>query len=303
MKKKKKILFIYGKKDGKSIPFKQNIHTDWVEDCKDMYDIQYWGKGFTKTSIQSLKNKIDSFKPDFIYLTMRERYKIKLLEPEYWLPDLTNTTVPKIFVEVDTYKWDRNDDWYNQFDQVYCRQSWWGYNFYDSKYIVNQEVKKRSSTWQKVLLFRWSVPKIAFPERKNKRRGIYFMGAVTRPGYKDRKNMWHRFRKKIHFRKELTTKYWDMLKRSQAVVCPSESDYGTFVPAKLFEFAASGAAVITNCDYVSYGMPDLKGKVIDYTDLDSLEALFKMDFTPYYGKAAEVMKSHTHKIRYRELFG
>jgi len=299
--KKKKILFIYKKEKNKPIPFKRGIHVGWVEDCKDMYNIHFWGKGFTNTSLQSLKNKIDSFNPDFIYMTMRKVYCD-------WLPDLTNITVPKIFVSVDTYKWNRSDGWYNQFDEMYCRSMMWKPVFYNRKHIIGSITREKSLTWKDVPIFRWSAPIIAFSMRRQKRKGIYFMGSITRSGYTDRKILWSRFRKKIfrntiRFRKELTPKYWNMLHTASALICPTESDYGAFIPAKLFEFAASGAAVITNCDYVSYGMPDLKGKVIDYTDLDSLEALFKMDFTPYYGKAAEVMKSHTHKIRYRELFG
>ena len=94
-----------------------------------------------------------------------------------------------------------------------------------------------------------------------------------------------------------------MLHTASALLCPTESNYGAFVPAKFFEFAASGATVVTNCDYVSYGIPELKGKVIDYTDLNSLEALFDMDFSKYHYKASKVMRNHTHKIRYKELFG
>jgi hypothetical protein len=50
-------------------------------------------------------------------------------------------------------------------------------------------------------------------------------------------------------------------------------------------------------------MEDLDKVVIHYTDLKDLREKLKMDFTPYYNKAREVIKNHTHKIRYKELFG
>ena len=301
----KKILFIYNKKR-KHIPFKSGIHTEWVKDCKDVYNVEFWGKGFTNTSLQSLKNKIDSFKPNFIYTTKRNNY---LISPsECWLPDLTNIKVPKIHIGVDTYKWNRNDDWYNQFDKVYCRHNLWKPVFYDREAKINENIQKNIITWYNVPVFRWSAPNVAFSKKKLKRKGLYFMGSIKRGGYKDRRIMWKKFREvkyrnKIRFRKELSPKYWDMLHTASALLCPTESNYGCFVPAKLFEFAASGATVVTNCDYVSYGIPELKGKVIDYTDLNSLEALFDMDFSKYHYKASKVMRNHTHKIRYKELFG
>ena len=49
-------------------------------------------------------------------------------------------------------------------------------------------------------------------------------------------------------------------------------------------------------------MADLDEVVIKYNGLEDLREKIKMDFSPYYDKAREVMKNHTHEIRYKEIF-
>jgi len=307
--KKKKILFIYKAKNIDS--YNGEINSGWVEDCKDIYDIQFWGKGFTNTSLQSLKNKIDNFKPDFVYLTMRKRYA--------WLHDLTNMKVPKIFVEVDTWAYNSNDDWYKQFDKVYCREQQWivrddsirllktkGFNSRFGKNI-KKIILKNCSTWENIPLFRWSVPDIAFPTKEeiktNKREGIKFIGNYQKSTYVVRKKISEIFKDHIWFGKITGKNYWDNLKKSSALLCPTESNFGDFIPAKLFEFLASGAAVITNCQVERHGMDELNDFLIKYIDLDDLKQKLDIDFTLYHNKAIEIMRNHTHKIRYKELFG
>jgi len=297
----KKILFIYNKPENKPIPQKQQHHFGWVKDCRKQYNIKYWGNGFSDIGLASLNREIDSFRPDFIYMTMRKRYKID--RDRYWLPDLTNITVPKIFVECDSYKWNRTDDWYNQFDEVYCRQAWWKPVFYSRNKIIHPKFVICAKTWNKVPVFKWSVPEIAFSKKNKKRNGIYFMGSVTRRGYTDRKMMWLKIKNRVKFCKIFGSGYWKLLHTSSALICPTESNYGSFVPSKLFEFLASGAAVLTNCDLDLYGTPEFKPFIINYTNINSLEEKIKTKFEKYHNKAINVMRNHTHKVRYKELFG
>ena len=112
---KKRILFIYRKKDLKN--FNRELHTGWIQDCKDVFTIKMWGKGFGRTTKKSLLKKIAQFQPDYIYLTVRTRYR-------GWLPNLRKISVPKIFVECDTWRYHACDEWYKQFDKVYSRQPW-----------------------------------------------------------------------------------------------------------------------------------------------------------------------------------
>ena len=90
---------------------------------------------------------------------------------------------------------------------------------------------------------------------------------------------------------------------ASALVCPTESVYGDYVPSKIFEYAASGAAVLTNCDLVRYGMKDLDEFVINYKNWDDLEDKLDMNFKPYHNIARDVLRNHTHIKRYKELFG
>jgi len=294
----KKILFIFRKKSREPIPEKKQHLTGWVEDCRNMYEVKFWGQGFNKNvKFNALKKQIDIFKPDFIYMTMQNRYTS-------WLPDLTNITVPKIYVEVDSYKCNRNDSWYDQFDKIYCRQAWWKSVFYSRDRSVHPKFAVNSKTWNKVPVFKWSVPQEAFPKKEHRRNGIFFLGAVRRRGYTDRKMMYERFKDRIICIKIFGQSYWHALHKASALVCPTESSYGSFVPSKLFEFLASGAAVLTNCDLDLYGTPELKDVVIPYTNLDSLDGKLRFQFRKFYNKAIPIMKEkHTHRIRYKELFG
>lgn len=199
---KKRILFLLRKYDF----LNRRRRTDWVNDCSKNYDIDFWGHLISETSIQNLRNKIDGFKPDYIYLTRRKRYKAydgRLKERVYWLPDLSLiTNVPKIFVEVDTWMYPSSDPWYTQFDQLYRRQYDWG-------------------DWEGIPLFKWSVPEASFLHTKSKRNGIYFVGIashITRINdknvdiYKDRQEINSRF-KKIKFVKAFYQKYWSVLQK------------------------------------------------------------------------------------------
>ena len=313
----KRILFIFPLEATQY--YNKSLHFDWILDCAQDYIIDMWGKGYGSTSADSLKEKTDSFKPDFIYMTIRKRY-FDPVSCDTWLPDLTCIKITKIFVECDEWANDRKDKWYDQFDKIYCRQPIWKFKYsvkLNFTYFLNKKIKKPEKkysdyesyinnikSWKNIPLFRWSVPEKAFMFSKKHKKGIYFVGQCKGP-YDFRKQMRIIFRKKgsIIFIKAKMDNYWKLLGSTSALVCPTESNYGDFVPAKIFEYAASGAAILTNCDLISYNMPDLDKVVIKYTDLNDLEEKLKMDFTSYYGKAREVIKNHTHKIRYKELFG
>ena len=276
----KKILFICRSSSFGSLNAPANI--GWAKDCLSDYDIQYWGKGFSEDlSFKSLSRTIDSFRPDFIYLTLRKKYK-------GWLPDLTSIKVPKIFVEVDSQKYNSKDEWYRQFDRILCREPSFG-------------------NWKKVPLFRWSVPEVSIPsssELKNiKRKGIKLIGHCCGATYPVRKRLSRSLSDSVWFGKIKGAKYWESLKSSSALLCPTESVYGNFTPTKLFEFLASGAAVITNCDMKQAGIPELEEFVIKYNNEKDLNAKLSMDFSSYYNKAIPAMRNHTHRIRYKELFG
>lgn len=256
-----------------------NAHANsgWTNDCSTDYNIEFWGEGFVeKPSFKSLSKKIDSFKPDFIYMTLRKKY-------DEWLPDLTNIKVPKIFVEVDSQKYNVNDSWYKQFDRLLCREPSFG-------------------NWKNVPLFKWSVPEIAFPQKSHKRKGIKLIGHCCGKTYPIRKQLSRQYKDRVWFGKIKGSKYWEALKGSSALLCPTESVYGDFIPTKLFEFLASGAAVITNCNLTNYGSQELNEYVIQYKNKRDLESKFSLDFTPYYDKAIPAMRNYTHRVRYRELF-
>ncbi len=295
----KKILFIQKKPVSDKADFKQQMHNGWVEDCQSLFKIKMWGLGYNDAcNLKGLKAVIDSFKPDCIYMTKRKNY-VK------WLPDLTNITVPKILVEVDTYKYNLHNSWYGQFDRLLCRSPFWCETFLSRpEKTISESIQKRIEEWKKIPTFKWSVPEKSLNSRERKRRGIYFMGAVYRRGYTDRKMMHKSLRKKVIFCKFLNDEYWNILHKAAATICPTESNYGSFVPAKLFEFLASGSAVITNCDLIRYGAPELDQYVIKYTNLKNLRKnLLKHNFPAYYGSAVATMrKRHLHKVRYKSLF-
>ena len=297
----KKILFIIKKPLTKESSVKQQIHNGWVDDCRKIFDIQFWGKGYTNTSIKSLQNKIDSFKPDYIYMTKRKNYF-------KWLPDLTNIKVPKIYVEVDTYKYNAVNLWYTQFDKVY-RRSFFDINSYVRRTHndIGKKIKKNISGWCNAQIFKWSIPCEYICSVNGMRHGIYHFGAVKRRGYKYRKLVYDTYKSKdgvgvVDYHKALDGSYWSRLYRASALLCPTESDYGDFVPAKLFEYLASGSAVITNCDLVQYGCPELEKYVIKYKNIKDLKSKLFMNFVPYHGKALKAIRNHTHIVRYKELF-
>jgi len=279
----------------------KSLHFGWT---REYGNVEYWGKGFTNTSLQSLKNKIDSFKPDFIYTTMKNKYK-------YWLPDLTTIKVPKIHVEVDTCYYDANDPWYKQFDKIYCRQAIW--NQKNIQYNKLLETKKefrlklkQANTWINTPVLHWSITKKFFIKPPQKRKYIRFVGNYKKPQFLYRKKLQSLLREShCEFVKiSGINKYISLLCSTSALVCPTESNYGDYVPAKLFEFLASGAAVFTNCDLKTYGTPELKKYIIKYNSIDNLKYKLKhTNFTNYYNKAIKIMKErYIHEIRYRDLF-
>jgi len=277
IKPKKRILYILHKK---LIKFKSNRqHTNWIYDCLPHMHIDFWGKNIDENiSITSLKKKIDRFKPDYIYMTIRRRY-------EDWLPDITSIKVPKIFVEMDTWHYSPKDPWYNQFDILKCRCPWW-------------------NDWKKVPFFQWSVPEKSFPtgslERKKR---VYFIGQWLKRKYPSRVDIKKKYGDKIRFYKIERQSYWDSLHAAGAVICPTESVFGDFIPSKLFEYVASGAAVITNCNLKRAGLTGLHNKqIIPYKSVADLNKILDMDFVPYHNQALEYMREHTHAQRYKGLF-
>jgi hypothetical protein len=292
--KKKTILFLLRDKD---LTHTNRQHNSWVPDCQDIYNVIFWGKGIcSSTSIKSLQKDIDRIRPDYIYATVRKRYLFdETSENNYWLPDLTNIRVPKIFVECDTWKYDPNDSWYKQFDKVLCRCPWWIYWW------------KPKVNWSKIPFFRWSVPEKAFPKTlisEKNRKDILFVGHFNRKGYAVRRRIKARFKGKIKFCISVADSYWETLKSAKALVCPCDSKFGEFLPSKLPEYLASGSPVVTNSTLMlKAGYGELEKFVIKYKDLEDLHNKINVDFRPYYNKAIEVMRNHTHKIRYKELFG
>ncbi len=209
-----------------------------------------------------------------------------------WLPDLTSIKVKKIFLEVDTGYYDANDPWYSQFDEVYVRNKW----PYRGKYC-----------WKDHPLLKWSVSEHHFNGRINKeervREGIKFIASFKRM-YTERRSIKALYETIICDTVTTPFNYWSELYSAQALLCPREHRHGgNFVPAKIFEYSVSGAAIITNCHLIDYGMEDLNEVVLRYEHRDDIKQFLDMDFTAHYGKAREVMRNHTHKIRYKEMFG
>lgn len=293
--KKKKILLILKKKHLKE---SNREHSSWVYDCSHQYKFDFWGKDITDTSIESLKAKIDQFKPDYIYMTLRQRYfKFDKKTHEFndgWLPDLTKiNNVPKIFVEVDSWRWDHADPWYSQFTELYCRQPQWG-------------------NWENIRHFKWSVLKKNFPTKQYHRKGINFVGTWKAIAYMNgvfienvypqREEICNNF-PEICFSMDKAKHYWEKLFSSSALICPKESFIGDFVPIKLFEYLASGSAVITNCDMDKAGLSSMKPFIIQYGSIDELKEKLSVDFSLYHDRAIPLMREHMCEIRYRELFG
>jgi len=326
--KMKKILFIIGKRFSSDIGHR--IHYDWVEECKDIFEIKLWGSKYVEnTSLVSLQKEIDSFRPDYIYMTHRRTIS-------QWLPDLTNIKVPKIFVEVDTYKYNSNDSWYKQFDKVMCREPFWGHKhspIYGKEFFkrdiqrcckyknialsdkeLRQKIKyhyrnylirlKKSKTWGHVPFFCWSVSEKDICCKIHQRSGVKFIARSSRRLYPVRDLIKKRFYNSVLFSNVWEKReYTKEIKNASALLCPTESFYGDFIPAKLFEFLASGSAVITNCDFNQAGIPELEQYAIKYNSFRSLKRRLHLDFTPYYDSAIPLMRNHTHRVRYKEIFG
>ena len=326
---KKKILFIVSKKNIDN--HKKRINYDWVNDLdfQKNFEVYLWGPGSTNIlTTRGLRKTVDKIKPDYIYCYCRGKLS-------KWLPDISSIKVPKIMVELDTYKYDPKDSWYKQFDKLLCRQNIWedkhslklGIEHFEKmversnlvknlkltdnymrssskklykKYLVSI---KNSNAWEKIKLFRWSIREEDIYNGKKSRNGITFIGVKVERLYCQRKQLSYALCDKIQFLVQWDKeKYKNILRSSSALLCPTESSFGDFIPGKLFEFAASGAAIITNCNLKSYNMKDLDEVVIKYNGLEDLREKIKMDFSPYYDKASEVMRNHTHSIRYKEIF-
>ena len=314
---KKKILIISHNYDVFSSKSNRQ-HITWVHDCCKDYEIDGWGPAGPKEhqfssgpygvpNLKSLMRKIDSFKPDFIYLTLRRRY-------DSWLPDMSSIkSIPKIFVEVDNLFYNRNDDWYDQFTHLYCRQPWW-----DKKLIHATDKDRKSDefklvmsnvkTWKNVPHFKWPIPESRIDILKTlgkvKRVGAFFVGRLhhKRNFYLARQSMAKRFKGKVDFVEAKGPAYWDMLYGAESLVCPAEHRFGGYVPQKLFEYVCSGARVFTNCDLERYGIKDVSDIVVRYNDWDQLDSFLEKSDSPDIEKIIDVMSEHTHRKRYEEIF-
>jgi len=299
----KKVLFIYSKRRLKGR--NRSLHIDWVDDCKNDVIVKFWGQGFGNQSKKGLLKVITSFNPDYIYLTIRKRY-------EGWLFDLTSIKVPKIFVEVDTWNYNAKDLWYKQFDHVYCRSPIWKTQFASYNKMMPSEKQfhrriRNLESWKDVPQLRWSISKKHICRNPNiNRKKVYFIGKYTSQTglYEDR-----RFMKKTMsdvitcFQRLQYKKYFNLLKSAKALICPTETGLGHFVPGKIFEYAASGAAILTNCDFDLINMPEIEGFVIRYENLEDLRYKIKnVDFSKYYGALVPLMLENTHSKRYKKLF-
>lgn len=278
------------------------IHYDWIQDCSAIFDIKLWGEGFNDPTIDDLKKTVDEFQPDYIYLTMRKKYK-------RWLPDISSITVPKIFVECDEFRWSYKDDWYRQFDQIYCRQPKWGKRsiLWDRRLGSKKEFYSKIDnieTWGSVPVFRWSVPDNCFPKKNYRRSGVKFIGRCKDPEYIVRRHMKHLLTDTVFFgRISGQDNYWKTMYKTSILICPTESNYGDFIPAKIFEYLASGAAVLTNCDLKAYGIQEFEPFIMRYRDITDICRKIKIsNAVDYYNKAIPTMRNHTHSIRYKEIF-
>ena len=304
----KKILFIYVREYRHE--WNHALHTDWVDECGDDFEVRFWGPGFNSDlSRDGLIRTINLFKPDYIYGTIRDLYTGCDRGAYYikeWLPSILGIGVRSIFVDCDTHNHPATDNWYKQFSKLYCRQAIWDIksrSAYDRVRVMNL------ATWEKIPLFRWSVSKSRIIENTN-RHGIYFVGRTDGVLFRHREQMRKDLAGKVTFIPSSgafcdvlnTDAYWEVLRNASALICPTESTFGDYVPAKIFEYAAAGAAILTNCDLRGYGMADLAEVVIPYTDLDDLKSKLSTDFTPYHNISCKVIANHTHQIRYKEIF-
>jgi hypothetical protein len=281
-------------------------HFSWIKDCRKIFNFDFWGPGFSDTSLKDLERKIDQFKPDYTFSTLRRKYS--------WMPNLSSIKGPcKIFTEVDTFYYNPGDKWYDQFDLLVCRQQKWGKKSQKYNHKMKMSLSefntrcKTSKKWKKIPLLMWSVPEISFKRYKKPRRGVWFYGKSNRRHgcYQDRRDLRVKLyqEKLCKWSRDNTSNYWRLLARASGLICPTESNFGDFVPQKLFEFVASGAAVFSNCDVFGFGAAKIGQVMIKYEDTSHLIKLLKsVDRQTYYDRSDAIMREHTHRNRFKKLF-
>jgi len=274
----KRILFLYDKRY--TTHKNAKLHLEWHKYLKDEFVVQYWGKNFKNEFTQEgLDKMIDKFKPDYIYCTIRTRYR-------KWPIYFNKIQIPKIFISVDSYKYKRSHRWYKNFDQVYTRP-----------------VVGTGKSWITTPVFMWSIPEqqIQRVDPKLRIRDIGFSGTGKSHVYPIRQAI-----ADVGIRNTPINnpkEYWNYLRSHRALVCPTESSVGDFLPGKFFEYLAAGAAVITNINLEKYGLEEFDDKVIRYKSLNDLRTIAKMDFEPYYEKAFDLLRAkYIDRVRYKELF-
>jgi len=302
-----RVLFLYPK--ASLANFNAASHSDWMYEVGPDVEVGLWGPGFVHDlSLSALYRAIDTFQPHYLYGTVRRRYA-------KWLPDLRQVRgTVKVFVECDSWNYRKDDKWYRQFDKLYCRQPVWNRRSaeYCPKMGTEQKYYQRlenAASWEGVPCLRWSVSEQRIVNGYPGRSGVWFVGGYrSRTGaYEKRLDLYRKMGHVIGFTPPINDvldqdSYWDALYKAAALVCPTESGYGDFIPAKLMEYLASGAAVITNCNLIGNGLSDLDPYVIHYDSLTDLESLLSHPFETYWDKALPAMANHTHRVRYREIF-
>ena len=152
-------------------------------------------------------------------------------------------------------------------------------------------------------LLRWSVPEQKIEFVKDRPHNVGLIG-TGRKGY---------YPTRFKIRQELKSVscgeilkpdiYWNSLRSYKALVCPTESIRGNFLPGKFFEYLTSGAAVLTNADLDYFGVPEFNDLVIKYSDVDDLAGKLDMDFSKYHEIAFDILREKfTDRVRYREVF-
>ncbi len=295
-----KILIIYNK--SYSNYWSYNLSWNFVDELKEVYDIEFWGLGYVNDiSQQAFNSYIDIKQPNYIYMGNKSVY-------DGWLPDISYSKAKKIFIECDTQEFSRFHDFYCKFDEVYCRQPRWGKSIIEREDSRLSENIKNTETWAHTPLFRWSIPEKSIKYIDDKIMNVYFLGRCDSSYYEYRGRFRERFKHLITFPCEDRTfleydEYWKLMYRCGGLLCMAESNLGTLVPAKIFEYAAAGGAIITNCDLIDYEMPDLDKVVLHYkTEADLIEIIKSGEWKKYVNKTQGIIKNHTHKIRYKEIF-